>query len=153
MSYSERYYALDQRVKPSEGLGHQGGVLRDLSQDPACGLPRIPRMQTSPLRRSTKFAYWVFSEAPHSPGLLPMSAPDASPDAHEPWTASYTVQGFPFSWAEALRHAEARLDRDFQAVAALAIREITPPPSEVGAAGRIFEILVRGETKESRRAG
>jgi hypothetical protein len=35
------YYALEQRVKPSEGLGHRGGVLRDLIQDPECGLPRI----------------------------------------------------------------------------------------------------------------
>jgi hypothetical protein len=35
------YYALEQRVKPSEGLGHQGGVLSGLIQDPACGLRRI----------------------------------------------------------------------------------------------------------------
>src|SRR5215218_11448869 len=39
------YYAPEQRVKPSEGLGHRGGVLRGLIQDPANGLPRksIPR--------------------------------------------------------------------------------------------------------------
>src|SRR5215208_7065109 len=48
------YYALEQRVKPSEGLGHRGGVLRDLIQDPANGLPRITRMRTSRLRRSPK---------------------------------------------------------------------------------------------------
>ena len=40
------YYAPDQRVKPSDGLGHRGGVLRDLIQDPACGLPRIPILRT-----------------------------------------------------------------------------------------------------------
>jgi hypothetical protein len=40
------YYAPDQRVKPSEGLGHQGGVLRGFYQDPACELPRIPLPRT-----------------------------------------------------------------------------------------------------------
>src|SRR5215204_2838100 len=42
--------------------GHRAGVLRGFIQDPANGLPRIPRMRTSPKRSSPKFAYIGFSD-------------------------------------------------------------------------------------------
>jgi hypothetical protein len=32
--------------RAEEGLGHRGGVLRGLIQDPACGLPRMPIPRT-----------------------------------------------------------------------------------------------------------
>ena len=67
------YYAPDQRVKPSEGLGHRGGVLRDLIQDPACGLPRIPLPRTPVNKLQIRFSSQVASAS--SDGTARTTAP------------------------------------------------------------------------------